>query len=123
MSAPRSILSSADFYQVQSRDKDGDSLMKNLSQNACGRNSKAELAGPEHRARFRKWFASLLWSAFPGASERDVARRAAPVLDVSERQVINWLRGENDAAGSYVAAVMIYAGVMSALGPIRGRVS
>nr|WP_306133349.1 hypothetical protein [Roseivivax marinus] len=63
----------------------------------------------------RKWFARLLWKAFPGASEREVAKQAAAVLDVSERQVINWLRCENDAGVTYTTAVMILAGVGIAL--------
>lgn len=95
--------------------QDGDTMRKNLSQNAA----RAKIAAP--RALARQWFAGLLWQAFPANSEREVARRAAPVLDVSERQVVNWLRCENDAGVSYVAAVMILAGAVKALDPIRGR--
>lgn len=58
----------------------------------------------------RERFAALLWRAFPAPSERALARRAAVVLGVSERQVINWLRCDHDAACSYVFAVMAIAG-------------
>ncbi|MGR3452901.1 hypothetical protein [Pseudooceanicola sp.] len=92
-------------------------MRKNLSQNAA----RAKFATGAHRAKARAWFAGLLWEAFPAPSEREVARRAAQVLDVSERQVTNWLRCENDAGVSYVAAVMILAGAVKALDPIRGR--
>ncbi|QPM89362.1 hypothetical protein PSAL_005780 [Pseudooceanicola algae] len=92
-------------------------MRKNLSQNA----SRRDFSTGDHQCRSRRWFAALLWLAFPGASERDVARRASGVLEVSERQVINWLRCENDAALRYVTAVMVLAGVLCALEPIRGR--
>ena len=59
----------------------------------------------------RKWFAALLWQAFPSPSERDVAHKAAAVLDCSPRQVTNWLRCEHSAAWHYVSAVMMIAGV------------
>lgn len=55
-------------------------------------------------------FARMLWTAFPSSSERDLARRAAQVLGVSERQVINWLRCDHDASVSVVFAVMAIAG-------------
>ncbi|QBF32162.1 hypothetical protein [Thalassococcus sp. S3] len=58
----------------------------------------------------RKMFASLLWQAFPARSEAELAQKAAVVLDVSPRQVKNWLRCENSAAWHYVAAVMAVAG-------------
>lgn len=59
----------------------------------------------------RKWFAALLWRAFPGCrSENEIAERAARVLDVSDRQVRNWLRCENDAGVRYVFAVLTIAG-------------
>jgi len=60
-------------------------MRKNLSQNAkrddfCSVSTKACRAGG---------LQSLLWRAFPGKSEREVAQLGAPVLDVSERQIIN----------------------------------
>jgi len=58
----------------------------------------------------RERFAELLWRAFPSQSERDLARKAAKVLAVSERQVANWLRCENDASVSVVFAVIAIAG-------------
>ncbi|WP_226782732.1 hypothetical protein [Oceaniglobus trochenteri] len=92
-------------------------MRKNLSQN----HRRADFLDSRHKTRSRKAFAAMLWRAFPGDSEREVARIGAPVLGVSERQVINWLRCDNDAGVSYVFAVMALAGVGWALDPIRGR--
>lgn len=58
----------------------------------------------------RKWFASLLWRAFPASSEHELAIRAAPVLDVTPRQVQNWLRGDHDAKLGTILAVLTIAG-------------
>lgn len=67
--------------------------------------------GADHVSASRKAFAALLWRAFPSPSEHDLSNRAAHVLDVSPRQVKNWLRCEHSAAWHYVAAVMAIAGV------------
>lgn len=67
----------------------------------------------------RRWFSDLLWIAFPSPSEHDLSLKAAPVLDVSPRQVRNWLRRENDASLRYVFAVMAIAGVEVILGKPR----
>lgn len=64
----------------------------------------------DHTAASRRWFSALLWRAFPSSSERDLSHKAARVLDVSPRQVVNWLRCEHDAGLSYVMAVMAIAG-------------
>lgn len=72
-------------------------------------------------AAARRWFRNLLWRAFPAPSERDLANRAARVLDVSPRQVINWLREEHDASLRYVMAVMAIAGAEVVFGRIEGR--
>ena len=58
----------------------------------------------------RRTFASLLWRAFPSPSEQVLAEKAARALDVSPRQVKNWLRCENSAAAHYVFAVVTIAG-------------
>ncbi len=92
-------------------------MWKNPAQNA----RRGKFAWSGHRTRSRKWFAGMLWRAFPAESERGVAQRAAPVLDVSERQVINWLRCDHDAALSYVTAVLVIAGAETVLGPDSGR--
>lgn len=84
---------------VPTQVKHGGGAMKNLAQNA-----------PDHTRASRRWFASMLWRAFPARSERELADKAARVLDVSPRQVINWLRYENDASLRYVTAVMLVAG-------------
>lgn len=64
----------------------------------------------DHAAASRRWFAAMLWRAFPSHSEHDLALKAARVLDVSPRQVRNWLRCEHDASLRYVMAVMAIAG-------------
>jgi len=64
----------------------------------------------DHKKSSRLRFAALLWKAFPSPSEHDLSLQAARALDVSPRQVRNWLRCENDAAVSYVFAVMAIAG-------------
>lgn len=59
----------------------------------------------------RKAFAAMLWRAFPSPSENELAQKAARALDVSPRQVKNWLRYENSAAVHYVFAVAAIAGM------------
>lgn len=58
----------------------------------------------------RRAFANMLWRAFPAKSENELAEKAARVLDVSDRQVKNWLRCENSAAIQYFFAVAAIAG-------------
>lgn len=58
----------------------------------------------------RKAFANMLWRAFPSPSEHELANKAARVLDVSPRQVTNWLRCDNSAAIQYFFAVAVIAG-------------
>jgi hypothetical protein len=80
------------------------------------------LANPvEHGTVSRRWFRNLLWRAFPARSEADLANKAASVLDVSPRQVRNWLREENDASLRYVTAVMAIAGAEVIFSKIEGR--
>lgn len=81
------------------REQYGDTCVKNLAHSDI-----------DHVKASRKAFASLLWRAFPARSERELALKAASVLDVSPRQIKNWLRCENSAAWHYVAAVMAIAG-------------
>ncbi|MCV2448483.1 hypothetical protein [Paracoccus sp. DMF] len=69
----------------------------------------------------RKWFKNMLWRAFPSPSENDLSVKAARVLEVSPRQVKNWLREENDASLRYVAAVMAIAGAEIIFGKIEGK--
>lgn len=63
----------------------------------------------------------MLWRAFPSPSEHDLANKAARALDVSPRQVKNWLREEHDASLRYVTAVMMIAGAESVFGVIEER--
>ncbi|WCR05280.1 hypothetical protein JHX88_12000 [Paracoccus saliphilus] len=69
----------------------------------------------------RKWFRNMLWRAFPSPSEHDLTVKAAGVLDVSQRQVKNWLREEHDASLRYVMAVIAIAGAEVVFGRIEGR--
>jgi len=70
----------------------------------------SETRGPPEAAPARRWFAALLWRAFPGRSENEVAERAALALGVTARQARNWLRCEHDASLRHVCAVMMLAG-------------
>ena len=114
--APRPALHVVGPSLDPSQVKDGANMRKNLSRNA----RRGEFLNGQHKNMSRKWFAALLWRAFPAASNTEVARLGAPVLGVSERQIINWLNCENDAALSYVTAVMVLAGVECALDGVRG---
>jgi hypothetical protein len=64
----------------------------------------------EHVAASRRAFAALLWRAFPAPSEHELSHKAARVLDVSPRQVKNWLRCEHSAAVHHYFAVAAIAG-------------
>lgn len=115
-SAPQSAFSLPVPSLAHARIKDGVNMPKNLSKNV----RRGDFLGRRHKSMSRKWFAALLWRAFPAASNIEVARLGAPVLGVSERQITNWLNCENDAALSYVTAVMVLAGVECALDGVRG---
>lgn len=93
----------------RSQGQHGMAPMKNLANSAT--NPKAA----------RRWFREMLWRAFPSASENDLARKAADVLEVSPRQVRNWLREENDASLRYVIAVLTIAGGEIIFAKIEGR--
>lgn len=69
----------------------------------------------------RKVFARMLWSAFPGKSENEVAERAALVLGVSDRQCRNYLRGIHEAKASHVMAVIALLGFEKAMKLIEGK--
>lgn len=69
----------------------------------------------------RRWFRDMLWRAFPSASERELAEKAAPVLGVSERQVSNWLRMEHDPKLRFVLAVLGLAGAEIVFSRIEGQ--
>lgn len=75
----------------------------------------------DHATMSRRWFAAMLWRAFPSASERDLSQKASRALDVSPRQVIHWLRCEHDASLRYVTAVLAIAGAEVVLGKVEGR--
>lgn len=80
-------------------DQHGDIMRKNPAETAA-----------DNASASRRWFAAMLWAAFPSPSENDLATKAARVLSVSPRQVKNWLRCEHDASLRYVTAVMAIAG-------------
>lgn len=75
-----------------------------------------------HIRASRRWFSGLLWRAFPAPSAAALARRAAPVLGVSERQVRNWLAEDHNAALRHVTAVMLIARAEVVFRQIEGRV-
>lgn len=82
-----------------SHQKHGDCMRKNLT-----------YFEDDNVSSSRKAFASLLWRAFPSPSENDLATKAAKVLEVSPRQVKNWLRYQNSAAIHYFFIVAAIAG-------------
>jgi hypothetical protein len=102
-----------------SQPEHGASPMKNpaFSSGRAGAGAR----GDDHKSASRRWFRALLWRAFPSPSEGDLADKAARVLDVSPRQVTNWLRCEHDAGLSYVTAVMAVAGAEVVFGQIAPR--
>lgn len=67
----------------------------------------------------RRWFAGLLWKAFPDArSENDLTELVAEVLTterrpIHPRTVRNWLRCENAPSFKYVMRVLALAGAES----------
>lgn len=77
-------------------------------------------AGPSQIAR-RRWFAGLLWQAFPGDTAAEKARRAAPVLDLTPRQVENLLKGEHDAKLGTVLTVLAITGAERVFDIVQGR--
>ena len=68
----------------------------------------------------RRWFAALMYQAFPGASIREKALAAAPVLDLSPRQCEKLLGMEHDAKITQVMAVLAVAGAESIFEIIEG---
>ncbi|MBZ4690927.1 hypothetical protein C5F48_20300 [Cereibacter changlensis JA139] len=75
----------------------------------------------EHARASRRWFSNMLWRAFPSTSERELSHKAARALDVSPRQVVNWLREEHDASLRYVTAVLAIAGAEVVFKHIEGK--
>ncbi|WP_300067796.1 hypothetical protein [uncultured Ruegeria sp.] len=65
----------------------------------------------EARELARGRFAEALREAFPGASDNEVARLAAPVLGRSERQIQNWLSGMSSPVIEDVYTVCAILGV------------
>lgn len=78
-------------------------------------------SGGDQTFASRRVFRDLLWRAFPSPSEHELSIKAARVLDVSPRQVRNWLRCEHSAAWHYVAAVMAIAGAEVVFQRVEGR--
>jgi hypothetical protein len=82
---------------------------------------KSLAKSPDQGSASRRWFRDLLWRAFPSRSEGELSAKAAPVLNVSPRQVRNWLREDNDASLRHVTAVMAIAGAEVILTRIERR--
>ena len=67
----------------------------------------------------RRVFARMLWAAFPGRSEHDVAERASLALGLSKRQVRNLLACEHDAKLRQVLVVITIIGFERAMAMIE----
>lgn len=59
----------------------------------------------------RQRTADLLREAFPARSDAETARQAAAFLDVSDKTVLNWLRGEVGAPFEAIFAIGCRVGV------------
>lgn len=95
-------------FRVSARGQYGAGRVQSFSKNS------------DHETAARRWFAALLWRAFPAPSEHELSIKAAPVLGVTPRQVQNWLRCNNDASLKYVTAVALIAGVEIGIGRFGG---
>ncbi|GAA6190873.1 hypothetical protein [Phaeobacter sp. NW0010-22] len=69
----------------------------------------------EARELARGRFAVALRAAFPGKTDSEVARLAAPVLDRSERQIQNWLAGVSSPVIEDVYTVCAILGVFQTM--------
>lgn len=70
---------------------------------------------------YRRWFADLLWVAFPSGSEHELCQVASRALGVHVRTVKNWLILRNDAPWTVVAKVMLIARVEPIFQKIEGK--
>lgn len=52
---------------------------------------------------------ALIRAAFPGASNAEIARKAHEATGTSQRQIINYLNGDNDAPYHFVRECMMHA--------------
>lgn len=68
----------------------------------------------------RRWFADLIWRAFPGDSARAKAQVAAPVLGLTPRQVENLLKGQHNAKLGTILKVLTVAGADAIFDIIEG---
>ena len=64
----------------------------------------------DRKGASRKFYALLLWYAFPGPSQEHVARSAARVLGKSERAIRNHLHCLHDPSASDFLTVLMVAG-------------
>jgi uncharacterized protein (DUF2336 family) len=65
----------------------------------------------EAREFARERFAEMLITAWPSDDYNEVARKAADVLGVSQRQVVNWLKGDSSPAFEHVVVVGTVLGI------------
>lgn len=82
----------------------------------------------EAREFARERFAEMLITAWPADTAQEVARRAAPTIGVTERQITNWLKGESSPAFEHVVVVGTVLGIyktmeICTLGLRRGEVA
>lgn len=105
-SSPHSFANSSPVTRSEkkpnsSRHQHGAKLVKNRSGNPHKHNV-------DFRDSSRRDDANLLWAAFPGHSQQAVAEKASRALGVTDRQVVNWLRLENDMPSWAVKAARMY---------------
>jgi hypothetical protein len=76
-----------------------------------GREKSFQVNRVRARELARERFAAALREAFPGKTDSEIARQAAPILDRSERQIRNWLSGESSPVIEDVYTVCAILGV------------
>ena len=84
------------------------------------RNNPSQSAPFDIKKR-RRWFADMMWRAFPGASTREKAERAAPVLNLSVRQCENLMNMVHDAKLGTILCVLALAGAENIFDIVGGR--
>lgn len=68
----------------------------------------------------RRAMVRLLWAAFPGQSENEVADRASMYLGVSDRTVRNWLSGIHEPRLGHAVRLVGLVGWEAFIGLIEG---
>ena len=80
-----------------------------------GREKSFQMNRVEAQELARRRFVEALHRAFPGESDTEIARMAAPVLGRSERQIHNWLSCESSPVIEDAFAVCAIIGVFETM--------